>query len=91
MGREKMKAIRETVGRKSLAISGHPFEDWHFNRERSELVERLLRQRMEEMPPEDFQGLLRPCFQEDEMKLILVGAVLGLLAGWGQAVLVFGV
>ncbi len=90
VGREKMKAIRELVGKKSLAISEKPFDDWHFNRERSEVVEKLLRQRMEEMPPEDFQGLLRPCFQEDELKLILVGAALGLLAGWGQAVFVFG-
>lgn len=90
VGRDKMKAIREMVGRRSLAISAHPFDDWHFNRERSLLVEKLLVQRMEEMPPEDFQGLLRPCFQEDEMKLILVGAVLGLIAGWGQAIFVFG-
>lgn len=90
LGRDKMRAIRDTVGRKSLAIAAQPFEDWHFNRDRSELVENLLRQRMEAMPPEDFQGLLRPCFQEDELKLILVGAALGLLAGWAQAVLVFG-
>lgn len=90
LGRDKMRAIRDAVGRQALAIAPLPFEDWHFNRERSELVEYLLRRRIEEMPPEDFQGLLRPCFQEDELKLILVGAALGLLAGWAQAILVFG-
>jgi hypothetical protein len=45
---------------------------------------------MESLPPEDFQDLLRPCFQEDEMKLILTGAVLGFLAGIAQLVFVFG-
>jgi hypothetical protein len=90
VGRDRMRAIAALIGRNALAIAALPFEDWHFNRERSELVERLLRERMEEMPPEDFQGLLRPCFQEDELKLILVGAALGLVAGWAQAVFVFG-
>lgn len=89
LGRDKLRAIRDSVGRKSLQIAGQPFEDWRFNRERSELVESQLRQRMEAMSPEDFQGLLRPCFQEDELKLILVGAALGLAAGWAQAIFVF--
>ena len=44
---------------------------------------------MERLSPEQFQDLLRPCFQEDEMKLILAGAVLGLLAGVAQIVFVF--
>ena len=34
--------------------------------------------------------LLRPCFKEDEMKLILVGAALGCMAGFAQLFLVFG-
>jgi hypothetical protein len=45
---------------------------------------------MESLPPDQFQDLLRPCFQEDEMKLILVGAALGFLAGLAQLFLVFG-
>jgi hypothetical protein len=50
----------------------------------------LLRERMERLRPKDFQDLLRPCFQEDEMKLILTGAVLGLIAGVAQLLFVFG-
>ena len=90
VGRNKMQEITEKVGDKSVEVSTEPFDDWHFNQERSERIETLLRQRMEEMPPEEFQGLLRPCFQEDELKLILVGAFLGLLAGLGQLFFVFG-
>ena len=90
VGRQSLEEIGERVGQKSVAVSTVAFDDWHFNRDRAEVVERMLRQRMEELPPEDFQNLLRPCFQEDELKLILVGAVLGGLAGLAQLFLVFG-
>ena len=32
----------------------------------------------------EFEGLLHPVFQEDELTLIIVGAVLGGAVGWGQ-------
>lgn len=89
VGRGKLDDIRRTVGDRSVQIATEPFDDWHFHQERGEVVKEMLRQRMVEMPPEDFQGLLRPCFQEDEMKLILVGAALGFLAGLGQLMFVF--
>jgi hypothetical protein len=44
---------------------------------------------MSNLSPEEFQGFLRPVFQEDEWKLILVGAVLGVLAGVLQLLLLF--
>ena len=90
VGRQSFDEIGERVGERSVDLSTVPFDDWHFNRDRAAVVERLLRQRMEELPPEEFQDLLRPCFQEDELKLILVGAVLGGLAGLAQLFLVFG-
>ena len=90
MGKRNLDAIEKLVGQKSVEVSISPFEDWHFNQERSARIEELLRQRMVEMPPSEFQGLLRPCFQEDELKLILVGAFLGFLAGLAQLVYVFG-
>jgi hypothetical protein len=33
------------------------------------------------MTPEEFEGMLRPAFKEDEPTLILVGAILGFLVG----------
>lgn len=44
-------------------------------------MENTLRDRMGSLPPRKFQSFLRPVFQEDEFKLILVGAVLGFFAG----------
>jgi len=90
VGDEALEEIRESVGDKAVKVSTDPFDHWPFNRDRAKIIEELLRERMERLPPEDFQDLLRPCFQEDEMKLILTGAVLGLLAGIAQLVFVFG-
>ncbi len=44
-------------------------------------IENTICDRMGNLPPEDFVGFLRPVFQEDEMKLIMVGAALGGMAG----------
>jgi uncharacterized membrane protein YheB (UPF0754 family) len=43
--------------------------------------------KMREMSEDDFEQLLRPAFKQDEWKLIAVGAVLGLLVGELQVVL----
>ena len=53
-------------------------------------LEATFRTRMQALSSSDFVKFLRPVFQEDELKLILVGAVLGLLAGIGQFVFIFG-
>ena len=82
--------IKQRIGDKAVRVSTDPFDHWPFNRERSAILEEVLRERMVSLPPDEFQDLLRPCFQEDEMKLILTGAVLGFLAGWAQLVFVFG-
>jgi uncharacterized membrane protein YheB (UPF0754 family) len=90
VGEEMLEVIRESVGEKAVSVSTDPFDHWPFNRNRAERAEELLRERMEDLPPQEFHDLLRPCFQEDEMKLILTGAVLGFLAGLGQLIFVFG-
>lgn len=90
VGLEGFAELRETVGEKAVEVSAEPFDDPFFNEARARVVERLLRRRMESLPSEQFQDLLRPCFQEDEMKLILLGAALGLAAGTAQLFLVFG-
>ena len=90
VGGDGMEDIRRSVGEKAVAVSIEPFKHWGFNEDRAAVLEQLLRERMEDLPPSEFQDLLRPCFQEDEWKLIVMGGVLGFLAGLGQLVLVFG-
>lgn len=53
-----------------------------------EVRDRIL-ERMAKMEPEAFEDVLRPAFKQDEWKLILAGAVLGLAAGFGQLVTLF--
>jgi len=48
-----------------------------------------LKERMSVMPADDFEGVLRPAFKQDEWKLILAGAVLGLAAGVAQLFFLF--
>jgi uncharacterized membrane protein YheB (UPF0754 family) len=86
----ELEEIKRLIGEKAVAVSQEPFDDWIFTGERADALEEMLRERMEALPPEQFQDLLRPCFQEDEMKLILVGAALGFVAGLAQLFLVFG-
>lgn len=44
-------------------------------------VRNTLVERMQKLSPEEFEGMLRPAFKEDEWSLIIVGAVLGFLVG----------
>jgi uncharacterized membrane protein YheB (UPF0754 family) len=44
-------------------------------------IENTLVAKMQELSPEEFEGLLRPVFRQDEWILITVGAVLGFLVG----------
>ena len=40
-------------------------------------IEREIREKLGDLPSKEFEGVLHPVFQEDELKLILVGAALG--------------
>lgn len=44
-------------------------------------VRNTLVTRMQDLTPEQFEGMLRPAFKEDEWALITVGAVLGFIVG----------
>jgi uncharacterized membrane protein YheB (UPF0754 family) len=50
-------------------------------------IRNLLIAKMRDLTPEEFEGLLRPAFQQDEWILITVGAVLGFAVGELQSLL----
>ena len=52
-------------------------------------LEKIFRTKMQALLPGEFVDFLRPVFQEDELKLILIGAFLGMAAGFGQLFFVF--
>ena len=43
--------------------------------------------RLAALPPKDFEGVLHPVFQEDEIKLIAVGGLLGMGVGFLQTLM----
>ena len=89
LGPKAFADLKQKVGDKAILISADTFNNPMFNKERAATVEATMRERMEAMSSAEFQNLLRPCFQEDEIKLIGIGGVLGALAGFAQLVLVF--
>ncbi len=50
-------------------------------------IEETMSTKMVAMTPEQFEGVLRPAFQQDERTLIMVGAILGFLVGEMQVLL----
>jgi hypothetical protein len=53
-------------------------------------IEKTLAQRLKLLSPTEFEDLLHPVFQEDELILICAGGVLGAVAGLGQTRLGWG-
>jgi len=44
---------------------------------------------LKNLPPEEYEGVLRPAFKEDEFKLFVVGGVLGVIVGFLQSLIPF--
>merc|ERR1711920_447820 len=47
-------------------------------------IEETIATRLANLPPDQFEGMLHPAFQEDEWMLILLGGVLGVIVGLFQ-------
>jgi len=90
MGPKGFAELKEDAGLKAIDLSAKTLKDPLFNQQRALAVQGIMAERMKQLPPEEFQDLLRPCFQEDEIKLIIIGGVLGALAGFAQLVFIFG-
>lgn len=89
LGAEGYAHIKTLVVEKAVAMTIGPLSDPKFNRDRAGIIHEIFRDKMRVMSNTEFQDLLRPAFQEDEWILIILGAVLGMLAGWAQLVLMF--
>ncbi len=90
IGNDNYESIKERIARGVVeAVPSGPLYDVESYAEEALDLEDTLRTRLQALPPDQFTGLLRPIFQEDEWKLLLVGAVLGLLVGVFQTFVVF--
>jgi hypothetical protein len=88
-GTKKYDQLKEMAANRfveSLPLSIH--RTFEYTEEAIDL-ETTMREKMMDLSAVEFEGVLRPAFQEDEWILILVGAALGGLAGFAQLVLMF--
>lgn len=82
-------SLKRTIVEKAAALSLQPLANPQFNRDRAKVIASIFSARMKAMSAKEFQDLLRPAFQEDEWIVIVLGGVMGALAGWLQLVLGF--
>jgi len=52
-------------------------------------MEETVRERMQKLSYAEFEGVLHPAFQEDEIQLILLGGLLGAFVGCLQVMVLF--
>lgn len=84
IGTRQYEAIRSRLATEAVDQTMAPLVDPGFNAQQSQRVRELLRERLLALPPEDFAEMLRSAFEEDEWMLVMIGSVLGLVAGLVQ-------
>ena len=89
VGSREYEAVKTELSSRALDLAAEPFDDPAFVASRGELVRREMYDKLTAMSPLEFTDLMRPTVEEDEWKLIAVGAALGALAGLAQSVFVF--
>ena len=81
VGGEQYHEMKKMVAKK--LIERLPDTLMHVERYAGEAMDirNTLVTKMQQLTPTEFEGLLRPAFQQDEWILIMVGAVLGFMVG----------
>lgn len=88
-GTQKYIGIKQHVANRFVEELPHSIKHIFGYAEEALDIEDTLRTRMQALSPVEFEQFLHPVFQEDEWKLIGVGALLGAMAGFGQLFLLF--
>lgn len=76
--------LKKAMNNKAVMATHDVFGDPAFNLERAPVVAEVLSQQMKSLAPAEFQDILRPAFREEEWQLMIVGGLLGALAGGAQ-------
>ena len=84
MGAAKFSMMKEDIASKVIEKLPSIIDQSYEYTAEALNIETTLREEMKKLPPLEFEGVLHPAFEEDEMTLILVGGVLGALVGVAQ-------
>ena len=89
MGSQQFSEMKEEIAKKIAEnlpiIMPHSYQ---YTTEALDM-ENTIRERMQKLSYPEFEGVRHPAFEEDEMLLIFVGGVLGLIAGAIQVVIFY--
>ncbi len=81
VGGEEYDRISQSFAVEPVKHMMAPLSDPEFSRTQSKTMQKMIAERMRELPREDFSELLRTATRQDEWLLLLHGAVLGLAGG----------
>ena len=81
IGSTKYQGMKRNIAEKIMAVLPVAMTSMEGYATDAMDVRNTLVTKMQELTPEEFEGLLRPAFEQDEWILITVGAVLGFLVG----------
>jgi hypothetical protein len=81
MGSEKFLQMKEDIARKVMENIPSVIDASYQYTQDALDMEATIREKMKALPPDEFEGVLHPAFEEDEIQLILLGGVLGAIVG----------
>ena len=84
LGADKFTMMKEDVAEKVITMLPDIIDLSYLYTEEALDLERTIREKMKALSPADFEGVLHPAFEEDEMTLIIIGGILGMLVGVAQ-------
>jgi len=87
MGSEKFLQMKEDIARKVTEKIPDLIDSSYEYTQKALDMENIIREKMAKLPPEQFERVLHPAFEEDEIQLILLGGLLGMVVGALQLLL----
>ena len=90
VGSERYRALKRDAAARAFAEASTTMAPAMDYAKDALAVEKTIVDAMLALTPVEFEGVLRPAFQQDEWKLILVGGILGAIVGELQVHLILG-
>jgi uncharacterized membrane protein YheB (UPF0754 family) len=81
LGAEQFACMKEDIAQKVIDKLPSIIDRSYAYTQEALDMERTVREKMQQLSPADFEGVLHPAFEEDEIELIALGGVLGALVG----------
>ena len=89
MGAEKFASMKESIAQSVLDEIPNIIDQSYEYTTSALGIEEEMRTKMKSLSPAEFEGVLHPAFEEDEIQLIVLGGILGAIVGVIQLFTIF--